>query len=579
MKEPMNRKEKIITISYILALLGMLSIVVLVFVSRQKPVQTKSEETYQNITASWTLDKEGTQPVDVKKLGEYMDEETGVLSMYYQLPKMSSDVGLVYRSKDVYTRVLVDGVTIYGTSVYESEFYNRSPGNLWNIVNINSKYSGKCLEIRIEMVYDTDAITVDSLLIGDKADIILGLFGDNIFGVVISLLLVLLGAVLIVVDCLPSYGRARKHHGLFWVGIYALLSGIWCLIETNLVQFCIDDMRILQLLDNMIMMLTTVPLILYINTEYKILQNRLVRILSYLSIAYIFLSVFEQYRGVKDFHDMLNNGLYLMVISDFVLCTWTFCKIFKLKKAKQSILNCVLMFIGLTSCCSLTIFETIRSLQVDRMDRAGLIRIGMLIQCIFLGIGAQIESYKVVERGLRYDLVSKLAYSDGLTGLGNRTAYLEQLEAYGNKLKEIMRLGIVYLDVNNLKIINDNQGHEFGDELIRLAAKIIEESFGSLGKAYRIGGDEFCVLMTGDDLQEKYEKGLAIFQQLINEANKGDLFMCDIQIAHGFAVCEEMTKEKIEETVATADGLMYQNKTELKEKDSRLVNYNRGLGA
>ena len=274
MKTSLTKSEKIIHFLYILGLMAMFSIVLLICVGREKPEQKVEAETYKDITTSWSLDKEGTQAVDVKKLGEYMDEESGVLSMYYQLPEMDSDVGLVYRSKDVYTRVLVDEEVIYETSVYESKLYNKSPGNLWNVLNINSKYSGKYLEIQIFMVYDTNAITVDSLLIGDKADIILGLFADNMIGIVISLLLVLLGVVLLVVDLLPSYGRSKKHHGLFWVGIYAFLTGVWSLIETNMVQFCVDDMRILQLLDNMLMMLTTVPLVLYLNTEYKILQNK-----------------------------------------------------------------------------------------------------------------------------------------------------------------------------------------------------------------------------------------------------------------------------------------------------------------
>lgn len=200
------------------------------------------------------------------------------------------------------------------------------------------------------------------------------------------------------------------------------------------------------------------------------------------------------------------------------------------------------------------------------MDRAAIIRIGMLVLCVCFAIGSQIDTYKIVEQGLKYDLISKLAYSDGLTGLGNRTAYLEQLDAYENSSKVIMQLGIVYLDVNNLKAVNDSHGHEFGDELIRGAAKIIEDSFGKFGKSYRIGGDEFCVLMTGTDLKEKYENGLAIFQQLINEANKADLYMCNVQIAHGFAICKEITKEKIEEAIAFADSEMYQNKTELKSK-------------
>ena len=284
MNNKLQKGKRGVTFLYVLGLLGMLSIVIAVFVSRKMPEHKVSEETYKDITGLWTLDKKGNQKVDVKKLGEYMDEESGILSMYYQLPKMNADTSLVYRSKDVYTRVLVGKEVIYETSVYKSRFYNQSPGNLWNVLNVNSKYSEKSLELQIRMVYDTKAITVDSLLIGDKADIILGLFADNIFGIVISLLLILLGAVLLVVDWLPSNGHARKHHGLSWIALYAFLTGVWSLIETNVVQFCVDDMRILQLLDNMVMIIDTIPLILYLDLEYKILKNKLMKVLAYLGI-------------------------------------------------------------------------------------------------------------------------------------------------------------------------------------------------------------------------------------------------------------------------------------------------------
>ena len=127
-----------------------------------------------------------------------------------------------------------------------------------------------------------------------------------------------------------------------------------------------------------------------------------------------------------------------------------------------------------------------------------------------------------------------------------------------------MHLGIVYLDVNNLKIVNDKQGHEYGDELIKIAAKIIEDSFGKYGKAYRIGGDEFCVLLAGIDPKEKYENGLNIFKQLINEANAAKFYTYEVQIAHGFAECKEITGEKLEETIASADNAMYLNKAAIK---------------
>ncbi|MDE5824537.1 MAG: diguanylate cyclase [Lachnospiraceae bacterium] len=72
---------------------------------------------------------------------------------------------------------------------------------------------------------------------------------------------------------------------------------------------------------------------------------------------------------------------------------------------------------------------------------------------------------------------------DGFTGFGSRTAYFEQIEAHVNGETGISQLGIVFLDVNNLKKVNDNQGHD--------------------------KGDEFCVMMTGESLEEKYEAVMA----------------------------------------------------------------------
>ena len=536
-----------------------------IFFSRKEPPKKSNEETYKNITACWTLDKKGTKVADVKKLGEYMNVETGVLSLYYQLPKMNRDLSLVYRSKDVYTSILIGKDVIYKTTSYESRFYNRSPGNLWNVLNINSEYSEKCVELQIRMVYDTDALTVDGIFLGDKADIIMGIFGDNLFGIIVSLLLFLIGLALIVIDWLPTYISVKRHHGLCWIGLFAVITGVWGLIETNVVQFCVKDMRILQLIDNMLTIVNAVPVLLYLNSTYQILKNRVIRMLGYIEVWYILLCVAVQYSGVKDLHHMLDFGIYLMMILDLSMCIWLIFRMFRLKKQKKPILNCSLMILGLSACWSSKIVEAIITLHVsDHMDRARMIRVGMLILCICFATASQIETFKIVEQGLQYDFIRKLAYLDGLTGIGNRTAYLEQLKKYENNPNKTMRLGIVYLDVNNLKTINDNQGHDSGDELIRSAACIINNSFGRFGKVYRIGGDEFCVLIPGDDLEEQYVKGLMSFNRLINRANKSDDHKFEIQIAHGFAICRELTKEKIEETIAFADCEMYRDKMALK---------------
>ena len=70
--------------------------------------------------------------------------------------------------------------------------------------------------------------------------------------------------------------------------------------------------------------------------------------------------------------------------------------------------------------------------------------------------------------------------------------------------------------------------------------------------------------MTGDSLCSDYEKGQAAFVKAIEEKNNSHKYDFDIQIAHGFAVCEELTNHKIDEAVALADGRMYEDKMKLK---------------
>lgn len=84
-----------------------------------------------------------------------------------------------------------------------------------------------------------------------------------------------------------------------------------------------------------------------------------------------------------------------------------------------------------------------------------------------------------------------MSYWDSLTTLYNRNKYMQTVTA--NKQKTVQNVGIAYMDLNGLKEINDKYGHEAGDALIRKAAQIIRKVFSDC--AYRIGGDEFVVLV------------------------------------------------------------------------------------
>lgn len=98
-----------------------------------------------------------------------------------------------------------------------------------------------------------------------------------------------------------------------------------------------------------------------------------------------------------------------------------------------------------------------------------------------------------LEQRDRQQYLQRLSYYDMLTHLRNRNGYIEILNAW--KKTKLEQVGCIYIDLNSLKKTNDEQGHEAGDRLICHMADILKEVFPQ--EAYRIGGDEFVVILSG----------------------------------------------------------------------------------
>ena len=103
-----------------------------------------------------------------------------------------------------------------------------------------------------------------------------------------------------------------------------------------------------------------------------------------------------------------------------------------------------------------------------------------------------------IGRAELFSRVNALAYTDALTGLGNRRALDERVEA---AVERGDRVAIAFCDVDGLKRINDTHGHEAGDAAIRRAADALAAAARDVAGASvcRVGGDEFCILVEGGD--------------------------------------------------------------------------------
>lgn len=122
-----------------------------------------------------------------------------------------------------------------------------------------------------------------------------------------------------------------------------------------------------------------------------------------------------------------------------------------------------------------------------------------------------IDDIMTIEQKYQWEL-EKLAYLDSLTGLENRAAFTRELNAFENK----PNAACIVADVNNLKLCNDRYGHIEGDRAIKDAGECLSRAFEGMGKCYRIGGDEFCVLIEAGE-QTKILASLGQFEGLIEE--------------------------------------------------------------
>ena len=124
----------------------------------------------------------------------------------------------------------------------------------------------------------------------------------------------------------------------------------------------------------------------------------------------------------------------------------------------------------------------------------------------------------ITERRKSDELIRKLAMTDPLTGLANRNqfnAMLASAIAYRNRYDHV--IGLLLIDLDDFKPVNDNYGHLVGDELLQHIGGILKESFRSNDTAARIGGDEFAVILNGIHSRDDVLKLAQIALQKISQ--------------------------------------------------------------
>ncbi len=170
-----------------------------------------------------------------------------------------------------------------------------------------------------------------------------------------------------------------------------------------------------------------------------------------------------------------------------------------------------------------------------------------------------------IKRRAQYELLTEIANRDSLTGVKSKHAYSEAEEHINFEIdKEDCEFAIAVCDVNGLKQINDNLGHKAGDKYIKDACAIICKVFKH-SPVYRIGGDEFTVILKGSDYQYRNELMGTVNKIVEHNRDNGG-----VVVSIGLSDFIPGEDKSVSEVFERADALMYKRKVQLKGSASEV---------
>jgi diguanylate cyclase (GGDEF)-like protein len=184
---------------------------------------------------------------------------------------------------------------------------------------------------------------------------------------------------------------------------------------------------------------------------------------------------------------------------------------------------------------------SLKTVLMDVLSSAGMIRVPIVLE---------------------YDEFKKLqisAVTDPLTGLYNRRLFAESFEKELNRARRYgLPLGIVLLDLHRFKEVNDKYGHPRGDDVLRAAATTLQRALRTSDSAFRIGGDEFAVLLPQTDAAQALALSRRI-ESVFADTVKPLQISFSVTMDHGVATFPQ-DGDQSDQLIHVADGRLYQLK-------------------
>jgi len=522
-------------------------------------------EPSRNLAEGWRLTVDGSEarsltlPVDLGEKG-LAGEWTAISQT---IPNdLSSTESLMMRTSQKLVRIYVDNQMVYNYDAALNKRDIKIIGLITHFAWLPDDCAGKTLTIRTYACEDAGANTFYEVYIGTRISQVISLIRYDGLSTLIGMLLLIISVVFFCLTFIVFRQIDIYRSTLFFSGV-EFCAGLWVFCGTQATQLLIHNQ--LYLLTGGVVALFFLPffLTLFVTSTYNIPGSRIMD-----RIALVFPVVFI----VVTTAQRLGFITYFQVLTPVAICLFLDVGVLvglSVSAYQKGNKNVKFFLVAVSSLLFSILGELILLLlPFETFLNALFLNLGIMAFGLILLYQLLSQFMRFVERKGKEEYLISLARIDALTGIGNRRAYDEMIDQIRLRGKNSLPVALFLFDVNNLKKKNDQFGHAAGDELLKDVAKDLVTCFLNRGDSFRIGGDEFSVVVTPCDA--------IAYKSMVQRVEKNfysDSSRKSYSLAFGSTLFTPTGSGTIDMAFKYVDDLMYRRKKLQKQMDAKKSAY------
>lgn len=512
-----------------------------------------------NFSAGWR-DVNG-KPISLTNFTFGDDNTPTTHAVYKTISSVPENTLLLFYARNMYVDIYANSKLVSSDTLVTNRLYGTSPGIRWHYAVLEASDLPVIICIKGTAVYPDAAGLINDIFLGTPQDVLYSVFAKHLPTFLFSTVLLLLSVSFFT---LYACFRSRYHMGkdFLLLGTGLFFTSLWCSMDTRMWQFFFGNSEVFHVITYISFFMIPLSFLLLAANRFQYKLRFITNCFISICAVSVLGSFILHFTGLLEFHYTikLNHVLIILMIPFLIKLILSY------QNDESSHMNNFLfttVIITLIVCLTTAFLRYGLGYYDDNSTYVQIALVGFLICLVTYHINLMAQLFK---SGAKADMLHHLALTDHMSGLYNRTAFSERRADYEDPLTAKSKVGIIQFDVNNLKITNDNFGHEHGDRLIQIVSEGIRKSFSDKGDCYRMGGDEFMVVLTGKNPSLEYKKGLAQFLSYCEEQNTNPDIVFPLEVAYGYMLDFSLP---LSDVMDLADIKMYENKNLIKSHKTK----------